>query len=177
MSQFRSLNRPQFIDKLWNFFSLKKYKVKSTGVFMEFNAQLYRYPENITLERDVYLKRNSLVGSANEDAIVKIGERTTIGYNSIIMASNHIAIGSDCMIAPNVYIVDSNHGFEENKPFNLQPNVVKSVRLGNNIWLGAGVVVLPGVSICDNVIVGAGSVVTRSLLDPGIYYGTPAKKR
>ena len=58
----------------------------------------------------MFVKRNSVVGSAIKHAMVSIGERTTIGYNTIIMASKSISIGSDCMIAPNVYIVDSNHG-------------------------------------------------------------------
>lgn len=176
MSQFRELNKPQLIDKLWNFFSVKIYKLKSPGVFLEYNAQLYRYTENITLNRDVYIKRNATIGSANPHAKVSIGERTTIGFNSIVMASKCISIGSDCMIAPNAYIVDSNHGIKSDQLFNKQNNEVESVKVGDNVWIGSGVIVLPGVTICDNVVVGAGSVVTRSLTEPGIYYGTPAKK-
>lgn len=176
MSQFRALNKPQLIDKLWNFFSVKIYKLKSHGVFLEYNAQLYRFTQNITLNRDVYVKRNATIGSANPRAKVYIGERTTIGFNSIVMASKCISIGSDCMIAPNVYIVDSNHGTESDEFFNTQSNKVERVKIGNNVWIGSGVIVLPGVTICDNVVVGAGSIVTRSLTEPGIYYGTPAKK-
>ena len=127
MSQFRQLNKPQLIDKLWNYFSRKFYKIKKPGIFIEFSAQLYRYPENITLMTDVYLKRNSIIGSANECSEVFIGERTTVGYNTIIMASKRISIGNDCMIAPNVYIVDSNHGMQSDCPFNMQPNIADSV--------------------------------------------------
>ena len=122
------------------------------------------------------MKRNATIGSANPHAKVFVGERTTIGFNSIIMASKCISIGSDCMIAPNVYIVDSNHGTTSDQLFNTQNNKVESVKVGDNVWIGSGVIVLPGVTICDNVVVGAGSVVTRSLTEPGTYYGTPAKK-
>ena len=78
------------------------------------------------------------------------------------------------MIAPNVYIVDSNHGMLNDRLFNIQQNSTDSVKLGDNVWVGAGVIILPGVTIGDGVIVGAGSVVTRSL-EPGTYYGNPAK--
>ena len=88
---------------------------------------------------------------------MSIGERTTIGYNTIIMASKSISIGSDCMIAPNVYIVDSNHGMLSDRLFNIQQNSTDSVKLGDNVWVGAGVIILPGVTICDGVIVGAGA--------------------
>lgn len=177
MSQFRALNRPQAIDKLWSFVSRLIYRIKTPGVFIEFNAQLYRFPKNITLKDDVYLKRNAVIGCANKDATVVIGERTTVGFNSIIMASKSVTVGDDCMIAPNVYIVDSNHGMMPNRPFNQQPNTSHQVEIGNNIWIGAGVIILPGVKIVDNVIVGAGSIVTRSLEEQGTYYGTPATKK
>ncbi|MDC0122157.1 acyltransferase [Planktomarina sp.] len=177
MSQFRALNKPQLIDRLWSFFSLRIYKLKVSGVFLEYNAQLYRFTENITLSKDVYVKRNATIGCANPHAKVLIGERTTLGFNSIIMASKCISIGSDCMIAPNVYIVDSNHGTQSDQLFNTQNNKVESVKIGDNVWIGSGVIILPGVTICDNIVVGAGSVVTRSLIEPGTYYGTPAEKR
>ena len=176
-SQFRKLNKPQVLDKLWNFFSRLIYKVKTKDVFFEYNSQLYRYTENIELRRGVYAKRNSIIGCANKTAKISIGYNTTIGFNTIIIASKGITIGDECMIAPNVYIVDSNHGVSSEENFNVQENIEKDVKIGNNVWLGAGVIVLPGVVIGNNIVVGAGSVVSRTITKPGIYYGVPATKR
>jgi acetyltransferase-like isoleucine patch superfamily enzyme len=52
----------------------------------------------------------------------------------------------------------------------------RPVRIGNRVWLGVGVIVLPGVTIGDDVVVGAGAVVTRDCLEPGLYAGVPAER-
>lgn len=177
MNQFRALNKPTILDRLWNLLCRLKFGSAVSNVFLEFNVVLYRFWEKIELSKDVYVKRNSILGCANERARLCIGARTTIGFNTTIMASDYIEIGSDCMIAPNVYIVDSNHATDSGCKFNTQSNIVKRVVIGNNVWIGTGVIVLPGVTISDGVVIGAGSLVTRSLLEPGIYIGSPARKK
>ena len=175
MNQFRKNNKPTFEDKFWNLKNLFFYKKFKTNIFFEFGAYLYRYKKNIFLQNNIYFKRNSIVGCANPDAVIEIGENTTIGNNTIIIASKKISIGKNCMIAPNVHIVDSNHGSKPGKAFNEQDNIVSEVHIGDNVWIGSGAIVLLGVSIGSNSIVGAGSVVTKSFPDGSTIIGTPAK--
>jgi acetyltransferase-like isoleucine patch superfamily enzyme len=177
MSQFRKYNRPTVLDFVWSFFLKLNYWYFGHDLFFEFGSQIYRFRKNVNLGKNVYLKKNATVGCANPIARIVVGNNTTIGFNSIIIASKSISIGCDCMIAPNVLIVDSNHGMDTSKPFNLQNNISKEVDIGNNVWIGAGVVILPGVKIVDNSIIGAGSLVAKSIEEPGVYIGNPARKK
>lgn len=87
-----------------------------------------------------------------------------------------IAWTQDVLIAENVTIRDQDHGMYLDRPFRLQPTWGAPVRIGNNVWLGAQVVVLKSVSIEDNVVVGAGSIVTRNIESNSVFVGCPAKK-
>lgn len=175
MSQFRLNNRPTLLDLMWNLVSLVRFR-KHHSVFFELGAYLYRNHKRVYLGHNVYLKRNSIVGCANLNAEVAIGENTTVGFSTIIISSLKINIGSNCMIAPHVYIVDSNHGMAHDKPFNQQANHTDPVVIEDNVWIGTHSVILPGVLIKSGVIVGANSTVTSSLLERGVYGGTPAKR-
>ena len=83
-----------------------------------------------------------------------------------------IYIGSGCQVAPNVGIITTNHD-----PFNLENHLEgKDVKIGNNCWIGMNAMILPGVELGDNTIVGAGSVVTKSFSEGMIVIaGNPAK--
>jgi maltose O-acetyltransferase len=79
-------------------------------------------------------------------------------------------------MGPNVTIHSSNHNYNiDNVPFMYQGHKDQEVIIGNNVWLGASVIILPGVQICDNVVVGAGAIVTKSIFNAGVYAGNPAK--
>ena len=175
MNQFRRNNRPTFLDWFWSALSFLKYR-KHRSVFFELGSYLYRYYKNVNVDNNVYFKRNSIVGCANENSYVLIGKNTTIGFNSIIISSERIEIGSDCMIAPNVYIGDSNHGMSPGLPFNQQENFVSAILIEDNVWIGAHSIILPGVKIVSGSIVGANSTVTSSILEQGVYVGSPAKR-
>lgn len=174
MNQFRALNRPAFFDVLWSGICAFRYRKKK--VFFEFGSMLYRFRKNLVLEQNVYIKRNAIIGCANGGARLKIGENTTVGFGTCIVSSLNITIGRDCMIAPYVYIVDSNHGMAPDLPFNKQENKVAAVVIEDNVWIGAHSVILPGVRIASGSIVGANSTVTKSITSPGVYVGSPAKK-
>lgn len=174
MNQFRVNNKPTLLDVFWNITCLFRYRKRS--VFFEYNAYLYRYWRRVFLGSNVYFKRNSIVGVAKKDAFIKIGHETTIGFNSIIMASESIVIGENCMIAPNVYIVDSNHKTEKGKNYNEQANVTSKVKIGDNVWIGSGTCILAGAKIDDNTVIGANSTVLRGFYPSAIYVGSPARK-
>ncbi len=146
------------------------------SVFIEDGVHLMRYPKLISVDDEVVLKRGAHICACNESATVHVGARTTVGYHTFIFASSGIAVGSDCLIAPFVYLVDSDHEIALGTPINQQPNSSAPIKIGNGVWLATGVKVLKGVNIGDGAVVAANSVVNRDIPPNEIWAGTPAKK-
>lgn len=105
---------------------------------------------------------------------VHFGKGVYANFNLTLVDDTHIYVGDYTMLGPNVTIASAGHpvdpelrrqGYQYNMP----------VRIGSNCWLGAGVIVLPGVTIGDNVVVGAGSVVTRDLPSNVVAVGSPCR--
>ena len=105
---------------------------------------------------------------------VHFGNGVYANFNLTLVDDTHIYVGDDTMIGPNVTLATAGHpvlpGLREK---GYQYN--ESVRIGKNCWLGAGVIVLPGVSIGDGTVVGAGSVVTRDLPANVVAVGNPCR--
>ncbi len=149
--------------------------VLGKGVSIFSGVQLLRYPKNIKIDLNAVVKSGSHLCACNQDAYVVVGARTTIGFHTFIYASSRIVIGADCMIAPFVYIVDSDHGTSAGIPMNQQPNITNSIHIGNDVWIGAHAVILSGVTIADGAIIAAGSVVRENVHRDTIVGGIPAK--
>lgn len=105
---------------------------------------------------------------------VHFGKNVYANFNLTLVDDTHIYVGDYTMLGPNVVIATAGHpilpelreqGYQYNAP----------VRIGKNCWLGAGVIVLPGITIGDNVVVGAGSVVTKDLPSGVVAVGNPCK--
>ena len=95
-------------------------------------------------------------------------------YNLTLVDDTHIYVGDHTMFGPNVTIATAGHPIcPELREQGLQFNM--PVRIGRNCWLGAGVIVLPGVTIGDNVVIGAGSVVTKDLPSNVVAVGNPCR--
>lgn len=104
-----------------------------------------------------------------------IGDNVWIGYNCFLCGN--VKIGDDVMIGPNVSIPGANHNYDmQGVAYRKQGLSVTNTYIGNNVWIGANCVVLDGVSIGDNSIIAAGSVVTKSVPPNVIFAGIPAKK-
>ena len=84
-----------------------------------------------------------------------------------------VTIGDSCFIGHGVMFI--NDLFEKGGPANGDKQLWKNTNIGNNVSIGSNATILP-VSICDNVVIGAGSVVTKNIQSPGVYVGNPAKK-
>ncbi|WP_210413840.1 acyltransferase [Protaetiibacter larvae] len=109
---------------------------------------------------------------------ITIGEGSHIGEFSIIWAGNstgRITFGRKCLLAPHVTITASNYGVDRGTPVMDQPKVEKDITIGDDVWLGANVVVVAGVTIGDGAIAGAGAVITRDVPPFAIVGGVPAK--
>lgn len=105
---------------------------------------------------------------------VHIGNGVYANFSLTLVDDGHIYIGDKTMIAPNVTIATASHPINSAmRKKALQYN--KDVHIGKNVWLGAGAIILPGVSIGDNTVIGAGSVVTRSIPENVIAVGNPCK--
>lgn len=145
------------------------------GVVLFSGVHLLRYPRNIRIGSDAVIKSGAHLCPCNAQAGISIGPRTTIGFHTFIYASSKIEIGADCLIAPFVYIVDSDHGTRAGLPINRQPNTARPIRIGNDVWIGAQSLILSGVTIADGAIIAAGSVVREDIAPNTIVGGVPAK--
>lgn len=109
---------------------------------------------------------------------IRIGRECHIGERSCLWAggsTGRIEMGDFVSLAPGVFITASDYQFVPGVPFRSQPKRERDIRIGNDVWLGAHVVVTAGVTIGDGCIVGAGAVVTRDLPAGCIAGGVPAR--
>lgn len=112
----------------------------------------------------------------DDEPVVVIGDRCSIGRGTSIVGLRHIDIGDDVAIGPNVYITDHNHRYDDvTAPIAGQWPAQDPVRIGAGSWLGTGVIVLPGSDIGCHVTVAAGSVVRGAIPDRSVVAGAPAR--
>ena len=105
---------------------------------------------------------------------VHLGKGVYANFGATFVDDTHIYIGDATMLGPNVVIATAGHPIDpELRARALQYNM--SVRIGNNCWLGAGVIVMPGVTIGDDTVIGAGSVVTKDIPSGVVAVGNPCK--
>lgn len=105
---------------------------------------------------------------------LEIGENTYINYGTSISSYKSVIVGTDCNIGTYVNITDNNfHRIEPERRSELPESL--PVVIGNNVWLGTRVIVLPGVKIGEGSVIGAGSVVTKDIPPRVIAGGVPAK--
>ena len=102
---------------------------------------------------------------------VKIGKRTKVQSHSFICEL--VTIGKDCFIGHGVMFI--NDTFQEGGPARGDKSLWKSTQIGNDVSIGSNATILP-VKITDNVVIGAGAVVTKDITEPGVYAGNPARR-
>jgi len=159
-------------------FFIEKRRLGRCGkkIFIDKNVQLMRNPKKIFLNDNIFIKEGSKICVCNENARIEIGKNTSIGYHNFIFASAEILIGRDCMLAPFVYIVDSDHGIKKEILMNIQNNTTSPICIENDVWIASNVTILKGVTIGEGAIIAANSVVNKDVPPYTIYGGTPAKK-
>lgn len=109
---------------------------------------------------------------------IVLGRNIFLGPQVVIYGHGGVEIGDDCLIAMQCRILSSEH---EVAPLGVtihsRPDILKPTRLGNDVWLGAGVTVLGGVTVGDGAIIGAGAVITGDIPPGAIAWGVPAAVR
>ena len=106
---------------------------------------------------------------------IHVGDNFLANYNVTILDIDSVEIGSNVMIGPHTLISTINHPLT---PMGRRRHlgIAKPVRIGNDVWLGGNVTILPGVSIGNNVVVAAGAVVTKDVPDNTLVGGVPTRK-
>ncbi|CAH6904896.1 Acetyltransferase [Vibrio chagasii] len=104
-----------------------------------------------------------------------VGNFSGIGRNNILDAFGEISIGNNVRIGPNVMLATMAHA-KVGKAIGTSSKTTKPIIIGNNVWIGHGVTILPGVTIGDNVTIAAGAVVTKSFSSDKTIAGVPAKE-
>jgi acetyltransferase-like isoleucine patch superfamily enzyme len=141
-------------------------------------VEIPRQWEDITLhgcslDRGVVL----LCSGAPRKNKIEVGHGAYVNRYTIIDAHEHIGIGRDVMIGPHCFITDGEHGMRPDLSVKSQPMSSRPVIIEDEAWLGAHVVVLPGVRIGRGAVIGAGSVVTRDIPAGTVAHGSPARLR
>lgn len=105
---------------------------------------------------------------------ITIGDNVYINFGCIILDCSEVTIGSNTLLGPNIGLYAANHSTDPTERIN-GGCYGKPIHIGNNVWLGGDVKVLQGVTIGDNTIIGAGSIVTKDIPDNVIAVGNPCK--
>ena len=120
-------------------------------------------------------KNVNIEQGAQFSSATSLGDNSGIGYNCIL--SPKVTIGNDVMMGPYCMIYTANHGFDDlSVPMWKQKHKsFEPVVIGNDVWIGGRVTILPGVHVGDGAIIGAGAVVTHDVPSYAIVGGNPAK--
>lgn len=134
------------------------------------------FGENVTVIQPVNLYGCTIGSDVFIGPFVEIQKDVTIGSRTRVQSHAFICelvtIGEDCFISHGAMFI--NDLFETGGPAKGRKDLWRSTRIGNRVSIGTNSTILP-VTICDNVVVGAGSVVTKDITVPGIYAGNPAR--
>jgi acetyltransferase-like isoleucine patch superfamily enzyme len=160
------------------FLRLRGYKVDYSvqlggeTLFFQTDKWSIRIDKNTQVGHGVRLK-------AGFNGKIKIGSNVLIDDYSFISAQESIDIGDDTMIAAGAYIVDFNHKYPLSKyrkdAGKKEGYERKKIKIGVGVWIGAHVMVLPGIKIGDGSVIGAGSVVTKDIPAFSVAVGNPAR--
>lgn len=106
---------------------------------------------------------------------VKFGKNCYMNFDCVILDGAPVEIGDNLMAGPKVQLITATHPLDAIERTTSGLEYGKPIKIGHNCWLGAGAIVVPGVTIGNNVVVGAGSVVTKDVPDDVVVVGNPAR--
>ena len=159
--------------------------LEELGAVHDIIHQYNAIPPSDTSARLTILK--SLLGNIGDDEIIinqpfycdygkqiRVGKRFFANFNFTVLDEAPVTIGDDCFIGPNVSIYTACHSTNPIER-NSRREWAEPVAIGNNVWIGGSVTILPGVKIGNNVTIGAGSVVTKEIPDNVVAVGNPCR--
>ena len=153
-----------FQDRLWGFNQLK------TSDFEK--KQAYMHEVFAECGSDCYIELPFRANWGGRH--LHFGSGIYANFNLTLVDDGHIYVGDKVMFGPNVTVATANHPIEPSlRARGLQ--YVRDVHIGNNVWIGATAVICPGVTIGENTVIGAGSVVTRDIPGNTVAFGVPCR--
>ncbi len=160
--------------------SLEQDRFLAKSLCMEYNAL---YPDQIEKKNEILTR---LVGKRGKNLTIEpnffcdygynleFGETVYINHNSVFLDCAKIIFGDNVFVGPNCGFYTAIHPINA-KERNTWIESAKPINIGNNVWIGGNVVILPGVTIGDNSVIGAGSVVTKDIPSDVVAVGNPCK--
>lgn len=182
----RLKNKYSLIEKIQLFFWLFRTKVIAR------KARLFRFPIvirgrkyidfGVSLTTGVGCRFDCFSDSKGEIKL-KFGKNVQINDYVHFVAMNSIIIGDNVLIASHVFISDNSHGSYKCDSWDSDPRIPPTereyatapIRIGNNVWIGEGVCIMPGVNIGEGCVIGAHSIVNKNIPAKSIAVGSPAK--
>ena len=162
----------KIIIKLYSFwlFLISKGKMRANcAPFLEITC----FPNHVG--KGCYFQKNTWINKTKA-SYLSIGDRCYFGHGCQINAYENVQIGDDVMISDNVYISDADHVFEETSvPIKDQGIKTQPVVISDGAWIGRNAVIMPGVLIGVNSVIGANSVVTKDIQAGVVVAGVPAR--
>lgn len=153
-----------YMDRLWEFNQLKPSQQREKQAYMK--ETFAQCGENCYIELPFYANW----GGKN----IHFGDYVYANFNLTVVDDGEVYVGDRVMFGPNVTIATANHPIEPGLRHRLlQYN--KSVHIGENVWVGANTVIVPGVTIGKNSVIGAGSVVTKDIPENVVAVGNPCR--
>lgn len=167
------------------------YSAVDSQLLRELNATkdlIHRYNALLPSQKEEQLSMlKDLLGHIGDDQIcinqpfycdygkqIRVGKRFFANFNFTVLDEAPVTIGDDCFIGPNVSIYTACHSTDPVER-NSRREWADPVTIGNNVWIGGSVTILPGVTVGDNTTIGAGSVVTKDIPANVVAVGNPCK--
>jgi len=182
-SNLEEIAYPSPVKRIWNIFVRLFLPLISSTMGRVYWASKFTWlgigvridnPWKVKLGRAVFLDKGIILEA--RIGRIDIGNRVYIGCYCVIIGNGGVVIGSNVLIGAHCIITSSNHNFDRRDRIIWEQGMSwKKVTIGDDVWLGANVKVMPGVSIEHGAVVGAGSVVTKDIPSYGIATGIPAK--
>lgn len=150
------------------------------GVYLDQNTYLHACPDGIQIGPNTIVMHGAVLHVYNfrdlPHAGIRIGRDSLIGEYNVIRGQGGVQIGDRVYTSPFTQIIAVNHVFDDpQRPFVEQGITAEGIVIGNDVWLGAGVIVTDGVKVGDGAVVAAGAVVTRDVPPHTLVGGVPAK--
>jgi len=105
---------------------------------------------------------------------ISFGDRVYININCTLLDGGNINFGDDVLVGPNVQILTVNHPTTAGERLK-KTSLISDVMIGNNVWIGAGAIVLPGIRVGNNSVIAAGAIVTKDVEESALVGGNPAR--
>lgn len=149
------------------------------GARTNFSRAIITWPHQLWIGDDCDLEndvRFHHTGCLKQGPNIVIGNRNFFGHRCEFTIMSRIEIGNDCQFAAGCRFIDVNHEIDRSVPINLQSCAGRQIKIHDDVWFGANVIVLPGVTVGKGAVVGAGAVITKDIPPYEIWAGTPARK-